>query len=85
MQIIGITIDGGGQVGGVVTVGKKATGIYLTNATNIIVDKVHIKNCGIINSANPFTDNGFSGIGIQAECRSGKIKNIKMFKKISFK
>ena len=79
VQIIGITIDGGGQVGGVVATGKKAaTGIYLTNATNIIIDKVHIKNCGIMNSTNPFSDNGFSGVGILAECRSGKIKIIKI-------
>lgn len=77
--ITGITIDGGGQVGGVVTTGKKGvTGIYLTNAINVIVDKVHVKNCGIMNSSNPFDDNGYSGAGILAECRSGKIKTIKI-------
>lgn len=79
VSINGITIDGGGQVGGVVTTGKKAvTGIYLTNAINVIVENVYIKNCGIINSSNPFADNGYSGVGILAECRSGKIKVIKI-------
>ena len=79
VQIVGITIDGGGQVGGVVTTGKKAaTGIYLTNASSIIIDKVNIKNCGIINSADPQIDSGFGGFGIYAWCYSGKIENIKI-------
>lgn len=79
ISITGITIDGGGQVGGVVTTGKRGvTGIYITNAINVIVDKVYVKNCGIVNSSNPFDDNGYSGAGILAECRSGKIKTIKI-------
>ncbi len=44
VQIIGITIDGGGQVGGVVDSGfKGVVGIYLTNSSNIIIDKAYIK------------------------------------------
>src|SRR6185312_3258591 len=59
VQIIGIKIDGGGQVGGVVDSGfKGVVGIYLTNSSNIIIDKAYIKNCGVINPADPYTDAG---------------------------
>ena len=79
VQIIGITIDGGGQVGGVITAGKRsAIGIYLTNCTNIIIDKVHIKNCGVINGAAPQTDSLYGGFGILAQCNNGQIKGIKI-------
>ena len=79
IQIIGITIDGGGQVGGVVDSGFKGViGIYLTNCSNIIIDKVYIKNCGVINPTDPYTDAGFGGFGIYIECRYGQTTNIKI-------
>lgn len=79
VQIIGITIDGGGQVGGSITAGKRAAiGIYLTNCTNILIDRVHIKNCGVVNGAAPQSDATYGGFGILAQCNSGPIKNIKI-------
>jgi hypothetical protein len=76
VQIIGIKIDGGGQVGGVVDLGIKGVlGIYLTNASNIIIDRVCIKNCGIMNSADPYTDARFGGFGIYRGYQHCSIKS----------
>lgn len=78
VRIAGITIDGGGQVVDVTNGIKGVYGIYLSDIENVIIDDVKITKCGIMNVEDPYDDNGYAGYGIAAECRVGKIKNIKI-------
>ena len=71
-------IDGGGQTTNIYTGFKGIVGIYYTNAENIKIDNVIIKNCGIIKSGDPTNDAGFGGYGIFVESRFGELKNVRI-------
>ena len=73
-----LKIDGGGQTANVYTGFKAAYGVYISNATNVVVERLTIDKCGIVNSSSPINDNGWGGYGIVAESRHGVIRNIKI-------
>lgn len=73
-----LMIDGGGQTTNIYTGYKGGIGIYYSNAENIKIDNVIIRNCGVIKSGDPTNDAGFGGYGIFVESRHGELKNVRI-------
>ena len=73
-----LKLDGGGQTTSIYAGVKAAYGVYVSNATNVVIERLTIDKCGVANQANVKADNGYGGYGILCEARYGLIKNVKI-------
>jgi len=78
ISICDLTIDGGGQTTNIYTGYRSCIGIYYSNASNIKVDNVIVKKCGIIKQGDPLDDASYGGYGIFFQSRHGELKNVRI-------
>lgn len=76
ISIMDLQIDGGGQTSSLSSGKKFAYGVYISKATNIIIERILVNKCGVINNSSVKDDNGYGGYGIVVESRNGPVSNI---------
>jgi len=78
ISICDLTIDGGGQTTNIYTGYKSCIGIYYSNASNIKINNVIVKKCGVIKQGDPTDDASYGGYGIFVQSRHGELKNVRI-------
>lgn len=73
-----MTIDGGGQTGGIGTGVRGGTGVYATWVTGLVIEDVVFQNMGVANVGAPGTDSGYGGFGITLEARYGGLDGVRI-------